>query len=123
MHTQRLTYRCGMLTENIKKTYNLVIRKDHKPCPKQATRCEECKIVFQDDDMAVIKTKGMRQRVDKKGKLTKYYSIIYLLFLTECHNSHDKNFLFKHIQVSICTKELLPTGCKEMLAKFGVNFS
>ena len=65
----------------------------------------------------------MDEIVDKKEKLIKYYGIIYLLFLTECHNSHDKNFLFKHIQVSIRTKELLPTGCKKMLAKFGVIFS
>ena len=101
----------------------MVIQKDHKTCLKQVKRCEECKIGFQDHDMAVIKTKRMRQRVDKKGKLIKYCAVIYLLFLTECHKSHDKNFQFKHIQVSIRTKELLPTGCKEMLAKFGLIFS
>ena len=75
-----------------KKIYNLVIRKDYKLCPKQVARCEKCKIGFEDHDMAVIKTTGMRERADKKGKLIKYHANIYLHFLTECPKSHEKKF-------------------------------
>ena len=47
------------------------MRKDYKLCSKQVTHCEELKIGFQDHDMAVIKTTGMTERVDKEEKINK----------------------------------------------------
>ena len=54
-----------------KKIHNLVIRKDHKLYSKQVPHCEECKIGFQDHNMAVIKTTGMTEHVDKREKIDK----------------------------------------------------
>ena len=44
------------------------MRKDHKFCPSQVTRCEQCRVAFQTCDICVVKTTGERQRYDKNGK-------------------------------------------------------
>ena len=73
------------------KIYNLVVRGDHKACPKQVSRCEQCRVAFQACDIAIIKTTG-HNAYDKNGKIIKYQANIYLHFLTNCLKQHDKKF-------------------------------
>ena len=104
------------------KVYNLVMRKDHKSCPSQVSRCEQCRVAFQICDICVVKTTGERQRYDKNGKMIKYQTNIYLHLSTTCLKNHDQNFLFKNVIVSKRTQEFLPDECVGMLQRKGIIF-
>ena len=104
------------------KVYNQVMRKDHKSCPSQLTRCEECRVAFQTCDICVVKTTGERQRYDKNGKMIKYQTNLYLHFLTTFFKNHDQNFLYKNVIVSKGTQEFLPDECLGMLQRKGIIF-
>ena len=64
------------------KQFELVSRLDNKRCPKSVQRCEQCRVAFQQADIVLVKTVGVRERTDKSGKLVKYMGNVYLHFLT-----------------------------------------
>ena len=48
------------------KSFTLVLKNDHKKCPKGVKRCESCKIQFDFRDTIVVKTTGLRPYTKNK---------------------------------------------------------
>ena len=65
--------------------YTIVLRGDHKLCPKSVKRYQQCRMDFTDmNDKYVIKTVGACEITDDSGKQKTYTGNIYLyLILTE----------------------------------------
>eukprot|EP00111_Clytia_hemisphaerica_P014489 TCONS_00042663-protein len=102
----------------------LVLRNDHKLCPKRVTRCQQCQIAFTDEtDRFVLKTRGMRERPpDKdKGGRKLYEGNVYLHFLTDCLKKWDKKFKYETVIVPNSTKEKTQDKWKPYLRKKGIK--
>ena len=101
--------------------YSLVHRQDHKLCSKSVTRCEQCRTAFNQTDVVLLKTVGVRERTDNSGKILKHTGNIYLHYLTKCLMEYDQNFKFGAIIVPHKTIQLLPSGRKEAFQKKGLQ--
>ena len=101
--------------------YDLVHRQDTKLCPKSVTRCEQCRIVFNQSDAVVVKSVGLRERTDKNGKTVKYTGNLYLHFLTKCLQEYDQKFSFNAVTVPTRTLGFLPSGSKDKLKLKGLQ--
>lgn len=101
--------------------YILVLRSDHKLCPKKVQRCQQCLHSFTDADKFVIKTTGVREITDKSGNKKTFPGNIYLHFLTKCLKAYDQMFSFSMIVVPNETKEQLNDNWKPALRKKGIK--
>ena len=101
--------------------YELVSRRDNKRCPKSVQRCEQCRVAFQQADIVLVKTTGVRERTDKSGKFVKYTGNVYLHFLTKCLKEFDQRFSFSAITVPSKTLTFLPDGSRESLEAKGLQ--
>ena len=89
--------------------YTIVLRGDHKLCPKLVKRCQQCRMDFNDmNHKYVIKTVGACEVTDGSGKRKTYLGNIYLHFLKKCLESYDFNFDFNQVIVSEKTKDQTP---------------
>ena len=96
--------------------YELVYRDDNKTCPKAVSRCEQCRVAFNNSDIVLVKTAGVRERTDKSGKIVKHTGNVYLHYLTKCLRSYDQQFSFNAITVKR-TLSFLPAVQKNLLTK------
>ena len=102
--------------------YTIVLRGDHKLCPKSVKRFQQCRMDFNDmNDKYVIKTVGAREVTDDSGKQKVYTGNIYLHFLKKCLKSYDFNFDFNQVIVPERTKDQTPESWKKALRKHGLN--
>ena len=84
-------------------------------------RCEQCRVAFQQADIVLVKTVGVRERTDRSGKLVKYTGNVYLHFLTKCLKEFDQNFKFSAVTVPSKTRKFLPDGSRENLEAKGLK--
>ena len=84
-------------------------------------RCEQCRIVFGEQDKMLVKTTGVREITDKEGKRRKITGNVYLHFLTKCLKSYVSNFNFGMIVAPKQTQERLPKDGAEKLKNCGVK--
>ena len=84
-------------------------------------RCEQCRVAFQQADIVLVKTVGVRERTDKSGKLVKYMGNVYLHFLTKCLKEFDQSFKFSAVTVPSKTLTFLPHGSRENLEAKGLK--
>lgn len=98
-----------------RKQFVHVSRLDNKRCPKSVQSCEQCRVAFQQADIILVKTVGVRERTDKSGKLVKYTGNVYLHFLTKCLKEFFLNSKFSAVTVQSKTLKFLPDGSRENL--------
>ncbi|CAB4033922.1 Hypothetical predicted protein [Paramuricea clavata] len=103
------------------KQFDLVHRNDNKLCPKSVKRCEQCRISFNQADLVLVKTVGVREHTDKSGKHVKHMGNVYLHYLTKCLKEFDQNFSFGAVNVPARTLTFLPKGSSEKLREKGLH--
>jgi hypothetical protein len=103
------------------KQFDLVHRNDNKLCPKSVKRCEQCRISFNQADLVLVKTVGVREHTDKSGKHVKHMGNVYLHYLTKCLKEFDQNFSFGAVNVPARTLTFLPKRSSEKLREKGLH--
>ena len=88
-----------------------------KLCPKSVRRCEHCQIAFNETDILLVKTVGVRGITDKTGAKKKFSCNIYLHYLTKCLREYDLHFNFKMVSASKRAQEKLAEGGPEQTRK------
>lgn len=72
-------------------------------------------------DKVVVKSVGVRERIDKLlGKIVKYIGNFYLYFLIKCFIEYDQKFFFSVITVFVRIFIFLFEGGREMLEVKGL---
>ena len=96
--------------------YHLVHREDTKNCPRQVARCEQCRFNFNNADIVLVRTNGVREfTCPRTGKQRRQSGNIYLHYLKKCLEGHDNKFSFSAIVVLKETLKYLPTGSAKNL--------
>ncbi|PFX17680.1 hypothetical protein AWC38_SpisGene17985 [Stylophora pistillata] len=103
------------------KQYELVSRDDNKLCPRAVQRCKQCRVSFNQADIVLVKSVGVRERTDKSGKVVRYTGNVYFHFLTKCLKEYDQKFEFSAITVPSRTLQFLSDGGKAMLQAKGLH--
>lgn len=78
-------------------------------------------MAFQQADIVLVKTTGVRERTGKSGKFVKYTGNVYLHFLTKCLKEFDQRFSFSAITVPSKTLTFLRDGSRESLEAKGLQ--
>lgn len=109
-------------SRTIETEYMLVLRSDHKLCPKQVKRCQYCRRDFLSKDLLVIKTFGDRGEFEnERGQLVPTEGNIYVHFLTKCLTEYDGKFLFSEVVVPDRTRQKIPASWKPLLISSGIK--
>ena len=69
----------------------------------------------------MIKTVGIRERIEKSGERKKYSGNIYIHFVQKRLRSYNLNFRFDMVKVPQITLTRLPNNWKEGLRNEGVQ--
>ena len=97
------------------KSYKLVHRNDGKTAHIKLHDVWNCKILFNHLDVVIVRTTGIREYTDTKGKQCKKSGNIYIHYMQKCIEEYDSFFSFKKIVVLKETLKHLPA---DALAKF-----
>ena len=82
---------------------------------------EQCRVAFQQADIVLVRTVGVREQTDRSGELVKYTGNAYLHFLTKCLKEFDQNFKFSAVTMPSKTQKFLPDGNRENLEVKGLK--
>ena len=99
------------------KKYELVHRADRKNCPKLVVRCQDCRVKFDERDIVVIKTTGLRERTCNDGKTASKNGNVYLHNLMKCLKGHDQNFSYTKVVVLKTTFQKLSKKARATVIK------
>lgn len=105
-----------------KKHFFLVHRKDSKNCPVNVKRCQICKRAFSEEDWVIVKTEGLHEFTDKKGKQRTTKGNIYIHYLRACLDEYQQNFSFQMMTVLKSTLSHLPENAVQKFTKQGCKF-
>ena len=87
------------------------------------SRCQSCKLSFQNLDCVVVRTTGTHEWTDKNSGECKTSTInVYTHFLRKCLEDNDGAFRFENIIVLKDTLKLLPASASEKFQKHNLKF-
>lgn len=101
--------------------YYLVSKFDNKNCPGQVTRCEQCRFVFSNADIVLVRTTGVREFTDKNGKQRRNTGNVYLHYLKSCLTGYDDKFKFSAVTVLQETLKKLPPDSVRKFRDMGLQ--
>ena len=116
--TQTSTFQLIPLTQIEKFVAHTTLnRKDKENCHTKVSRCNSCKLMFQNHDVVLVRTQGTRKWTDKNGTQKTNSGNIYVQYLNKCLDGHDSEFKFENIIVLKETMKLLPSSAAERFRK------